>query len=108
MLLYKKRWQIELFFRISKTDLKVRPVYHRLPDRIATHICISFVAYTIYKEMERLLYLRAPEISMKTAIEATRKMFEATVELPDKSKKIIELRRNPVQRTIMSILEGSD
>lgn len=105
---YNQLWHIEKAFRISKTDLRVRPVYHRLPDRIATHICISFVAYTIYKEMERLLYLEAPEISMKKAIEATRKMFEVTVELPDKSKKIIELRRNPVQRTIMSILEGSD
>ncbi len=62
-------------FRISKTDLKVRPVYHRLPDRIAPHICISFVSYTIYKEMERLLYLKAPEISIKKAIEATKKMY---------------------------------
>ena len=58
--------------------------------------------------MERLLYLNAPEISMKKAIEATRKMLEATVELPDKSKKIIELRRNPIQQTIMSILEGAN
>ncbi len=55
--------------------------------------------------MERLLTLNAPAISMKKAIEATRKMLELTVELPDKSKKIIELRRNPIQRTIMSIQE---
>lgn len=105
---YNQLWHIEKAFRISKTDLKVRPVYHRLPDRIATHICISFVAYTIYKEMERLLYLKAPEISMRKAIEATRKMFEVTVQLPDKSKKVIELKRNPIQQTIMSIMEESD
>lgn len=102
---YNQLWHIEKAFRISKTDLKVRPVYHRLPDRIATHICISFVAYTIYKEMERLLYLKAPDISMKRAIEATRKMLEATVEMPDKSKKTIMLRSNPIQQTIMTILE---
>ena len=58
--------------------------------------------------MERLLYQSDPEISMKKAIEATRKMLEATVELPDKSKKIIELKRNPVQQTIMSILEETN
>lgn len=103
---YNQLWHIEKAFRISKTDLKIRPVYHRLPDRIATHICISFVAYTIYKEMERLLYLKAPEISMKKAIEASRKMLEATIKMPDKSKKIIMLRRNPIQQMIMSILEG--
>ncbi|MDZ7739369.1 MAG: transposase [Bacteroidales bacterium] len=102
---YNQLWHIEKAFRISKTDLKVRPVYHRLPNRIATHICISFVAYTLYKELERLLYLKAPEISMNKAIEATRKMLEATVEMSDNSKKTIMLRRNPVQQKIMSILE---
>ncbi|MDZ7739714.1 MAG: hypothetical protein U5K32_11745 [Bacteroidales bacterium] len=76
-----------------------------MPNRIATHICISFVAYTLYKELERLLYLKAPEISMNKAIEATRKMLEATVEMSDNSKKTIMLRRNPVQQKIMSILE---
>ena len=105
---YNQLWHIEKAFRISKTDLKVRPVYHRLPDRIATHICISFVAYTIYKEMERLLYLKAPEISIKKAIEATKKMYEATVELPDKSKKIIGLKKNQIQQRISSIIEEPD
>jgi len=105
---YNQLWHIEKAFRISKTDLKVRPVYHRLPDRIATHICISFVAYTIYKEMERLLYLKAPEISIKMAIEATKKMYEVTVEKPDKSKDIIELRKNSTQQRIISIIEDPD
>ena len=105
---YNQLWHIEKAFRISKTDLKVRPVYHRLPDRIATHICISFVAYTIYKEMERLLYLKAPEISMKKAIEATKKMYQITVENPDKSKKIIELKKNQIQQKIVSIIENPD
>ena len=93
---------------ISKTDLKIRPVYHRLPDRIATHICISFVAYTIYKEMERLLYLKAPDISMKKAIEATKKMYQVMVENSDKSKKIIELKKNQIQQKIVSIIENPD
>jgi transposase len=105
---YNQLWLIEKAFRIAKSDLKIRPVYHRLPDRIATHICISFVAYTIYKEMERLLYLKAPEISIKKAIEVTKKMYEVTVEQPDKSKKIIELKKNPIQQRIISIIENSD
>ncbi|MBA7543762.1 hypothetical protein ES705_36102 [subsurface metagenome] len=44
---YNQLWQIEKFFRISKTDLRIRPVYHRLRDRIETYICISFVAYAL-------------------------------------------------------------
>ena len=105
---YNQLWHIENAFRISKSDLEIRPVYHRLPDRIATHICILFVAYTIYKEMERLLYLKAHEISIRKAIEAIKKMYEAIVEQPDKSKKIRELKKNQIQRRIISIIEKPD
>ena len=48
---YNNLWQIEKAFRISKTDLKVRPIYHRLKNRIEAHICIAFAAYIIYKEL---------------------------------------------------------
>ena len=44
-------------FRMSKTNLRIRPIYHRLRHRIEAHICISFTAYCIYKEMERILYI---------------------------------------------------
>ncbi len=52
---YNHLWQIEKAFRISKTDLRIRPVYHRLKHRIEAHICIAFCAYKIYKELERQL-----------------------------------------------------
>ena len=55
---YNQLWQIEKAFRISKTDLKIRPIYHRIGSRIEAHICIAFVAYTIYKEVERRLAVR--------------------------------------------------
>jgi len=48
---YSQLWQIEKAFRISKTDLRIRPIYHRLKNRIEAHICICFTAYTIYKEL---------------------------------------------------------
>ena len=105
---YNQLWYIEKAFRISKTDLKIRPVYHRLPDRIATHICISFVAYTIYKEFERILRIKAPELSINKAIEATRKMYQVVVEQPDNTKKIIQLKRNKIQQKIISIIEDND
>lgn len=47
---YSNLWHIEKAFRMSKTDLKIRPIYHRLRNRIEAHICISFAAYSIYKE----------------------------------------------------------
>lgn len=49
---YQNLWHIEKAFRISKTDLKIRPIYHRLETRIKAHILISFVSYALYKEFE--------------------------------------------------------
>ncbi len=52
---YKNLWQIEKAFRISKRDLRIRPIYHRIQNRIEAHICITFAAYCILKDMERVL-----------------------------------------------------
>jgi len=105
---YNELWHIEKAFRISKTDLQIRPVYHRLRDRIEAHICISFVAYTVYKELERILHIKAPEISMRKAIEATKKMYEAVVKEPDNTLKTIVLKKNMIQKTIFSIISEAD
>ena len=80
---YRNLWHIEKAFRMSKTDLRIRPVYHRLKNRIEAHICISFTAYTIYKELERLLYKENSNLSLEKARELTRNMYEITYTLPD-------------------------
>jgi len=43
-------WHIEKAFRIAKTDLKIRPIYHRKKQRLEVHICLTFVAYKVYKD----------------------------------------------------------
>lgn len=43
---YHGLWQVEECFRISKHDLKVRPLYHWTPKRIKAHIAICFMALT--------------------------------------------------------------
>jgi len=80
---YSNLWYIERAFRMSKTDLRIRPIYHRLRNRIEAHICISFVAYTIYKELERALKEAKSNISVKTANELTHNMYQITYTLPD-------------------------
>lgn len=79
---YRHLWQIEKAFRISKSDLKIRPIFHRLRRRIEAHICIAFVAYTIYKELERLLYRHRVGFSAKYGAELTHNMYEIECILP--------------------------
>lgn len=80
---YKNLWHIEKAFRMSKTDLRIRPIYHRIRDRIEAHICVSFTAYSIYKELERILYSEKSTLSLKKAAELTHNMYQITFTLPE-------------------------
>jgi transposase len=73
---YGHLWQIERAFRISKTDLRIRPIYHYKQRRIEAHICVAFVAYTIYKELERLLKESGCDMSPARASELAQTMYE--------------------------------
>ena len=42
---YRGLWQVEQSFRITKHDLKVRPIYHWTPRRIRAHLGIAFMAF---------------------------------------------------------------
>jgi transposase len=80
---YKNLWHIEKAFRMSKTDLRIRPIYHRLKHRIEAHICIAFTAYCIYKELERVLYNENSTLSLRKAAELTHTMYELNYTLPE-------------------------
>ena len=73
---YKNLWHIEKAFRISKTDIKIRPIHHRLEYRIKAHILIAFVAYAVYKEFERRLKLHNVQFpfSRKLVLELIKNM----------------------------------
>ena len=102
---YKNLWHIEKAFRMSKTDLKIRPIYHRIKKRIEAHICISFTAYAIYKELERLLYKEKTELSLKKAAELTHTMYQLDVILPEsKNQKKILLNMDDEQKLLIQII----
>jgi transposase len=88
---YLDLWQIEYAFRVSKSELKIRPIYHRLPRRIEAHICLSFVAYKVYKELERQLQIRQASISAQKAIEIAENIFEIQIEAPSTKEKLKKL-----------------
>lgn len=95
---YHNLWHIERAFRMSKTDLRIRPIYHRLRNRIEAHICISFTAYAIYKELERALHLNKSGISVSRATELTHTMYQITYTQPEsKQTKSITLQMDQEQ-----------
>ncbi len=85
---YGHLWKIEKAFRISKTDLKIRPIFHRLQRRIEAHICIAFVAYKIYKELERQLHIKESHLSPEKAIEIAKTIYTIQIITPN-TKEVI-------------------
>lgn len=51
----RARWEIEESFRIMKTQMKARPVYHRTDKAIKAHFAICFIALFLYRVLEHRL-----------------------------------------------------
>jgi transposase len=103
---YANLWQIEKAFRMSKSDLKIRPVYHRVRRRIEAHIAISFVAYAVYKELERLLYKHHAPFGVATAREIVQTIYQLRIKLPDSGvEEKILLNMNEEQRLLLEIVK---
>lgn len=79
---YGNLWKIEKAFRISKSDLRIRPIYHRIKRRIEAHICIAFCAYKVYKELERQLYIKQASWSPEKAIDIANTIFKVAIITP--------------------------
>ena len=49
---YQDLWRIEQSFRIVKSDLEIRPVYHRREISIKAHVLIVFMALCLSRVIE--------------------------------------------------------
>ncbi|QTY27413.1 IS1634 family transposase [Flavobacterium sp. CS20] len=79
---YSHLWKIEKAFRIAKTDLKIRPIYHRVQRRIEAHICIAFARYKIHKELERQLNEKKSSLSPEKAINIAKTIYAVKIKHP--------------------------
>lgn len=92
---YGYLFMIERAFRFCKTDLDIRPMYHRLFNRIEAHVCICFVAYTIMLELERLLKAAKSVISLDRACFLAEKIYQIDYINPyDNKQKSVLLHTN--------------
>jgi len=103
---YKQLWQIEKTFRITKTDLKIRPIYHFKKRRIQAHICIAFAACKVYKELERQLKIKKSELSPEKAIDILKTIYGITIRLPQsKEKKLMLLDKTEEQKSLLKLFD---
>ncbi len=68
---YKSLAQVERAFRCWKgVDLRVRPIYHRIPDRVRAHIFVCLLAYYVEWHLRQAL---APLLFEDEHLEADRR-----------------------------------
>lgn len=107
---YSNLWFIERAFRMNKGDLRARPIFHRLHNRIEAHICICFTAYTIMLELERLLKAAKSDITIYQAGHLTKTMYQLNYQMPRSRRlKSLILQMDSKQQELYDIVrQNSD
>jgi transposase len=60
---YRDLFTVEDAFRLTKHELKIRPIFHWKPRRIRAHIALCFSAYALVKHMEHRVRLQYKKLS---------------------------------------------
>lgn len=66
---YVQLTQIEAVFRSLKSELGIRPVYHRLEHRVDAHIMVAFLAYCLQVTLKNRLQIHAPGLTPSAVME---------------------------------------
>lgn len=79
---YHNLWNAERAFRIAKSKIGVRPMFHFTRRRIEAHVFICFVALKVYKELERLLKLSLIKMSVDKVLAMAQTVTIIEIKLP--------------------------
>ncbi|MFI3262519.1 MAG: IS1634 family transposase [Rikenellaceae bacterium] len=79
---YHNLWNVEKAFRIAKSKIEIRPMFHFTRKRIEAHICICFVALKVYKELERILKLAEIGMSVDKVLNMAKTVTILKLKLP--------------------------
>jgi transposase len=85
---YSGLWQVERAFRITKGTLELRPMFHFTKKRIEAHVCICFVAYKVYKELERVLKINNINISVDKVLDIAKTITTLKIKLSISNEKM--------------------
>jgi Transposase DDE domain len=99
---YHQLWQIEKSFRMSKTDLRARPIYHHKKDSIEAHLTIVFAALAVTCWLER-----RTGWSIKKLVTALRRYRTIDIQAGDQTVTAADPLTADV-RTVLDRLDGRE
>ena len=73
---YHDLWQVEASFRMTKHDLKARPVFHHQRDAIEAHLSVVFAALAISRHLQD-----QSGLTIKKLVRTLRPLHTVTIEI---------------------------
>ena len=77
---YHQLWQVEKSFRMSKSDLRARPIYHHKRDSIEAHLTIVFAALAVARWLET-----STGVSIKQLVKTLRRYRTIDIQAGDQT-----------------------
>lgn len=103
---YHGLWVVERAFRISKGTIETRPIFHFTEKRIEAHVCLCFVAYKVYKELERVIAELDLGMSVDTVMRIAKTITTIRIKLPLNDKVIAKtMMLTPEQLALKPLFE---
>ena len=90
--LYIQLTEAEAAFRIQKSELKIRPVWHQKEERVKSHILVCFLAYALWKALAGWQKKAGLGSSPRTLLEEFQRIQSTDVILPLDSGEEMRLR----------------
>ena len=85
---YIQLTQIEDTFRVTKSDLGIRPIYHHRPHRTQAHILVCFLALAMWRTLEQWMNGCGLGTAPRKLLEELREIRSMDILLPTKDKTI--------------------
>jgi transposase len=74
--------EVEAAFRIHKSELTIRPIWHQREDRVQAHILVCFLAYVLWKTLEQWQVRAGLGNSPRTILDELERIQSTDVVLP--------------------------
>jgi len=103
---YRGLWIVERVFRVSKGTIETRPIFHFTERRIEAHVCLCFVAFKVYKELERLVAILDLGMSVDTVLKIAKTITTIMLRLPLNERFITKtMMLTPEQRSLQPLFD---
>jgi transposase len=89
---YIQLTEAEAAFRIEKTELSIRPIWHQREDRVQAHLFVCFLAYVLWKTLEQWQSRAGLGNSPRTVLEELAQIQSADVVLPTVDRRELRVR----------------